>query len=223
MLMTPVVTLDGPAGAGKSTVAKRLAARLGLSYLDTGALYRALAFVLDRGGVLPAEGPELLRALEALQVDLREGRVWVGSEDVTEFLRSSRVDSVVSSYAALPPVRERLLDLQRQQARSGGLVAEGRDMGTVVFPRASLKIFLTASDEERARRRFEERRLWGEGVSMEAVREGIRQRDDQDSSRGVAPLRPAEDAVLMATDGKTVDEVVEEIVILFRRADCSGA
>ena len=218
-----VVTLDGPAGAGKSTVAKRVAVRLGVPYLDTGALYRAVAFVLDREGVPPVQGPALLGALEHLQVSLRGNRVWVGAEDVTDCLRSPRVDAVVSSYAALAVVRERVLELQRQQAMSGGVVAEGRDMGTVVFPRADLKIFLTASDEERARRRFEELRQRGVGVLFEEVLEGIRQRDTLDASRAVAPLRPAEDAVLVTTDGQTVDAIVEQIVTLFRKADCASA
>ncbi len=218
-----VVTLDGPAGAGKSTVAKRVAALLGIPYLDTGALYRALAFVLDREEILPEESPELLRALGAIRISLREGRVWVGEEDVTDFLRSPRVDAVVSAYAALAAVRERLLELQRCQALAGGVVAEGRDMGTVVFPQATLKIFLTASDEERARRRFEELRLRGSGTRFEEVLEGIRQRDARDASRTLAPLRPAEDAVLVATDGKSVDDVVEHIVTLFRKADRAGA
>lgn len=218
-----VITMDGPAGAGKSTVARRVASCLGLAYLDTGALYRAVSFFLDSQGIAPEEGLVLQQALKELDVVLKEGRIWIGSQDVSDALRTPRVDAMVSAYAALGSVRARLLDLQRSQLLEGGLVAEGRDMGTVIFPRATLKIFLSATDEERARRRYEELRDRGVNVAYDDVLQGVRERDALDESRAIAPLRAAEDAIRVETDGMTLDAVVAHIVTLFRKAASPGA
>lgn len=209
--MAWVLTIDGPAGAGKSSVARRLARRLNVRYLDTGAIYRALALSLDRRGVAPAETEELRRALRTISVELRGERVLVNGEDVSDAIRTPHVDGIVSAYSALGCLREALLDLQRDQERYGPLVAEGRDVGSVVFPGAPLKFFMTASPEARARRRYLELQRRGEAVSFEDILSRIRERDRIDSSREIAPLRCPEGAVLVDTSDMTEDEVLEHL------------
>lgn len=206
-----VITVDGPAGSGKSTVAKALANRLGLSYLDTGALYRAIAWHLHNHGIAAVEGETMTRALEALSITLGKQGVCVGEHNVTSLIRSPEVDSVVSNYAALPSVRRKLLDLQRRQAILPGIVADGRDMGTVVFPCASCKFFLIATPEIRAQRRVKEIRERGETVSYQDVLEGIRERDRIDSEREEAPLRKPENSHEIDTSGMSIEEVVSRM------------
>lgn len=206
-----VVTIDGPAGAGKSTIARLLARRIGANYLDTGALYRALAFYLDASGIAPADGKNVAEALAGLVVSLQGGRVFVDSSDVTDKIRTPHVDAIVSRYAELPPLRASLLDLQRSQAAEGPLVADGRDMGTVVFPKADLKIFLSATAEERARRRWKELAERGERTSFEEVLSQVIRRDGIDSSRALAPLCQAEDAVVLDTTALSIEEVLSRL------------
>lgn len=214
---TGVIAIDGPAGAGKSTVAKKVASELGIRYLDTGALYRALAFFLDRLSI-PAEESEVLsKALSHVAVDICDSKVLLNDEDVSSFIRTPKVDNIASLYSALPTVREKLLSLQREQALKGGLVADGRDMGTVVFPYAPVKIFLTARAEVRAKRRFDELTERGLKVDYSKILEEIKQRDEADAHRAIAPLKQAADAVLVDSSEKTIDEVVEEIVTTARR------
>ncbi|MBP3836316.1 MAG: (d)CMP kinase [Pyramidobacter sp.] len=214
---TGVIAIDGPAGAGKSTVAKKVASELGIRYLDTGALYRALAFFLDRLSI-PAEESEVLsKALSHVAVDICDNKVLLNDEDVSSFIRTPKVDKIASLYSALPTVREKLLSLQREQALKGGLVADGRDMGTVVFPYAPVKIFLTARAEVRAKRRFDELTERGLKVDYSKILEEIKQRDEADAHRAIAPLKQAADAVLVDSSEKTIDEVVEEIVTTARR------
>ena len=214
---TGVIAIDGPAGAGKSTVAKKVASELGIRYLDTGALYRALAFFLDRL-LIPAEESEVLsKALSHVAVDICDSKVLLNDEDVSSFIRTPKVDKIASLYSALPTVREKLLSLQREQALKGGLVADGRDMGTVVFPYAPVKIFLTARAEVRAKRRFDELTERGLKVDYSKILEEIKQRDEADAHRAIAPLKQAADAVLVDSSEKTIDEVVEEIVTTARR------
>lgn len=210
--MGMLITIDGPAGSGKSTVSRKLSEKLGIPFLDTGALYRALAFFLHRKNISPVEGAVLDAELAAVTVKLETNAVLVNGEDVTQSIRSPRVDAVVSVYAALPSLRRKLLDLQRDQAGEQGLVADGRDMGTVVFPQATLKIFLTASQEERASRRWKELRERGESCTLETVLEEVRRRDRIDSEREVAPLRAAPDAVILDTDGLSIEEVVQRLL-----------
>ena len=207
----PVIVLDGPAGAGKSTVSREVARRLGLPFLDTGAIYRAITLVMLRDGIPPRDVSRLTERLRGFSVSFPGGRVTVCGEDVTDAIRTQEIDSQVSGYSAVPELRRSILDIQRQGA-SEGLVAEGRDMGTVVFPDADLKIFLTASPEARARRRYAERLERGETSDYEEILYQVNRRDAIDSSRDVAPLKPAWDAICFDTTGMSFDEVVSGIL-----------
>ena len=220
--MAYVLTIDGPAGAGKSTVAKRLARSLGIHYLDTGAIYRAIAHVLDGAGIPPEDAPSLRDALKGLRVELREDGVWVNGADVSGEIRTPRVDGIVSAYSALGCVREALLGLQRDQERYGSLVVEGRDVGSVVFPHAPLKFFLTASPEARARRRCLEREQKGETADYAATLAAIKERDRLDSERELAPLTQPEDAEFLDTSNMNEDEVVAYIESYVRDAIQKG-
>lgn len=211
-----IVAIDGPAGAGKSTIAKLVAVSLGVPYLDTGALYRALALFLDARGIPPVECDALFSALQEVSLEITEKEILLEGKNVGAEIRTPRIDGIVSAYASLPMVRNRLLDLQREQGKRKGLVADGRDMATVVFPDARVKIFLTASDEERARRRFLELMERKENAHFEEVLEQIRERDRADSSRSTAPLRKAVDAVELSTDGLTIGEVTGRVLALVR-------
>lgn len=216
-----IVAIDGPAGSGKSTVARALARREGLTYLDTGAMYRAVTIAaLERGvDVADAEAlGRLARALDIrLQCDETGTRVLVDGEDRTSQIREPRVDQNVSAVAAVPAVRERLVELQRRHALGADVVAEGRDIGTVVFPAAEVKVFLTADPSERAGRRVAQR---GERVTDEArerVRRDLVARDEADAGREASPLRAANDAVRIDSTSLTVDDVCDRIVELMRQ------
>jgi cytidylate kinase len=207
----PVIVIDGPAGAGKSTVAREAARRLGLSFLDTGAIYRAITHVMLSKDIPPADSPELRAALGEFTVSFRDGRVFACGDDVTEVIRTPLIDRHVSPYSALPVVRESLLDIQRAQKRQG-LVAEGRDMGTVVFPDADVKIFLTASPEERAARRHAERLGRGGESDYDEILTQVKARDEMDTNRAAAPLKPAGDAVMLDSTGLSLEAVVSLVM-----------
>jgi cytidylate kinase len=211
-----VVTIDGPAGAGKSSVARRLAKSLGIRYLDTGAIYRGIAYWLDGRGILPDEGEKIAENLSSLSVHIEARGVFVNGEDVSGSIRTPRIDQVVSAYAALKTVRDALIGLQREQAEHGDLIADGRDAGTVVFPEADLKIFLTASPEARAERRYKEFLRKGEAVVYPQVLAQMRERDRLDSRREIAPLKEPKGAVHVDTSAMTEDVVVNELAFLIR-------
>lgn len=219
-----VITIDGPAGSGKSTVSRHVARRLGLAYLDTGAMYRAVALAARWRGVDEKNGPELgelCRELDlSFQPDGEINRLFLQGEDVTSAIRTPEMDMRSSAVSAVEEVRSAMTRLQRRLAvRAAGVVAEGRDMGTVVFPDAAHKFFLTASRAQRAMRRYTERIERGERISLQRVEEELGRRDRQDESRVLAPLRPAEDALVIDTTALTKDEVVARIFQCIRGAD----
>ena len=217
-----VVTIDGPAGAGKSTVAKQLARRLGYRLLDTGAIYRAVALTSQRRGIAWTDADACAQV--ARDLDIRfdfvgdKNHVFLGDEDVSAAIRTPEVSQGASQVSAHPPVRAALLDLQRRLGAGGGVVVEGRDTGTVVFPQAAAKFFLTATEEERARRRVAE---LGPAADYEKTLAEIRERDQRDASRDIAPMKPADDAVLVDSSTQTIDEVVENLAKLVETRSAS--
>ncbi|MDI6797411.1 MAG: (d)CMP kinase [Desulfatibacillaceae bacterium] len=218
----PLVTIDGPAGAGKTTVSREAARRLGYSYVDTGALYRGLAVMAAEKGVGADDQKGLARIMENLTLKFEkdekgDSRLLANGRDITALLRTNEVSMLASAVSALPAVRQWLLDLQRNLGREGAAVFEGRDMGTVVFPQAGAKFFLTADPSVRARRRHAELVAAGREIAYEKVLADIITRDTNDSTRAVAPLKPAPDAVILDSTDKTVDEVVESILNLVRQ------
>lgn len=218
-----VVAIDGPAGAGKSTASKRLALALGYSLLDTGALYRAVALISKRKGVAWSDEKKLAKLAAKLDIrfsfDGTVNKVFLGKKDVSADIRTPEISSGASQVSAHPKVREALLDLQRSLGKKGGVVAEGRDIGTVVFPEADAKFFLTASDEVRARRRYIELRAQGKAVDFDRTLAEIRNRDKRDSGRDVAPLKAANDAILMDSSKLSADAVVASMVTEVRRRE----
>jgi cytidylate kinase len=209
-----IVTLDGPAGAGKSSAARALAARLGWCYIDTGAMYRAAALVALERGVPLEDGGRLAALAERLAIEFRDGRVLADGRDVSAEIRTERVTRATRSVADAPPVREAMKRLQRRMAEGLDVVTEGRDQGSEVFPHAEIKVFLTASAEERARRRHREEVERGSAASLDDVQAAQARRDEGDRTRPVGQMRAAADAVLLETDGLTRDEVVERLAAL---------
>lgn len=210
-----VVTIDGPAGAGKSTVAKQLARRLGYRLLDTGAIYRAVALTAQRRAVAWTDADACARLARDLDIRFEfvgeKNHVFLGDEDVSGAIRTPEVSQGASQVSAHPPVRAALLELQRRLGAGGGVVVEGRDTGTVVFPTAEAKFFLTATEEERARRRVAELTAAGAPVDYAQTLKEISERDGRDASRDVAPMRPADDAVLVDSSTQTIEQVVESL------------
>jgi cytidylate kinase len=206
-----VIAIDGPAGAGKSTVARAVAAELGFTYLDSGAMYRCIALAAAEAGVDADDGEALGRLARGLEIGLEDGRVTLGEREVGAEIRTPAVTAAASRVSVHPQVREALVARQRQLIAAGRYVAEGRDIGTVVSPDASLKVFLTASDEERAQRRAAET-----GEDFESVLDAQRRRDGRDRDREHGALRAAEDAVELDTTGVALQEVVRRVVALAR-------
>lgn len=222
-----VIAIDGPAAAGKSTVARLVAARLGALLFDTGSLYRALTLAARRVGVSPDDGPGLAGLANETEIEVRPGlradgrlySVFLNDEDVTWELRSPPVEQWVSRVAAHPQVRKALLPHQRRVAASGPVVMVGRDIGTVVVPDAGLKVFLVASEQERARRRHDEHLARGGRMTFDEVLADLRRRDAIDETRAIAPLRPADDALMVDTDDLGIEQVVAEIMRQARLAN----
>jgi len=211
-----VVTIDGPAGAGKSTTARAVAARLGFLYVDTGALYRALALKVQESGVSPDDAAGVQATIENAKVDLTGSpehvHVFLDGRDVSREIRTPAVSEASTRLAAMPVVRARLVETQRELAARGPLVAEGRDLGTVVFPGAEVKIYLDASVEERARRRARDLQERGIAAPLEQVREEIERRDRRDRDRAQSPLKPSADAKVIDTTGMELEPQVEAVL-----------
>jgi CMP/dCMP kinase len=211
--MQRVVTIDGPAGAGKSTVARQLAGRLGWRFLDTGAMYRAVTLAALRASVDLSSDAALSDLVQTLEVSLQGGKVFLGAEDVTESIRTAAVTQSSQFIANSPSVRRRLSAWQREIAARENIVTEGRDQGTLVFPDAFRKYYLTASDEERARRRLADYAAQHEPASFSVVLEDQRARDARDAARAIAPMKPAADAIVVDSTGLTVEDVVERMAL----------
>ncbi len=215
-----VITIDGPAGAGKSTAAARLAERLRFTLVDTGALYRGLAWAVQEAELVPEEGPALRALLDATSVRLHGSRVLVNGRDVTVEIRTPAISQLTSRLTMLAPVRDKMTPIQRSLAAAGGAVLEGRDTGSVVWPEAEVKFYLDADLETRARRRQGELRARGLAGDLETVREDVARRDRQDMERALAPLVKPEGAVVVDTTGRGIAEVVDTLLRVVEQARC---
>ncbi|MCD8018898.1 MAG: (d)CMP kinase [Clostridiales bacterium] len=216
------IAIDGPAGAGKSTIAKEIAKKIGFIYVDTGAMYRAIALYFIREGIDGQERERISEECSRIRVTLdynEEGKqqVYLNDENVTPFIRTEEVGKMASATAAIPAVRAALLDLQREMARTSNVLMDGRDIGTHVLPDASLKIYLTASSAVRARRRYDELRERGETCDFYQIEQDIIQRDQADMNRAIAPLRQAEDAVYIDSSDMGIDEVVSAVIAEYNK------
>jgi CMP/dCMP kinase len=223
----PVIAIDGPSGSGKGTVSRAVARALGWHFLDSGALYRLVALAAQRQGVALDAAEELAQVARRLDVRFdpaadEDLAISLCGDDVTRELRSESAGNAASKVASVPAVREALLERQRAFRQAPGLVADGRDMGTVVFPDAALKVFLTASQEERARRRYKQLSGKGIGVNLASLLEELRERDTRDASRSVAPLRPAPDAEVLDTTQMDAQEVARRVMELVRLRVVTG-
>jgi cytidylate kinase len=215
--MTPVITIDGPSGTGKGTIAALVAQRLGWHYLDSGALYRALGLAARRAAVALDAADALADLASRMHLELDGTRVILDGEDVSAAIRTEEAGAAASRVAAHPPVREALLGWQRAAATPPGLVADGRDMGTVVFPGAALKVYLTASPEERARRRYKQLKEKGLDVSLSNLTQEIGARDERDSTRSIAPLKAPPGAFVVDTTSLSIEEVLDRVLEAVRR------
>ena len=216
------VALDGPSGAGKSSIARSAAQELGFVYVDTGAIYRTVSLYIFDRSIDPADKAAVTAALPEIHIDLRYGdgglqRMFLNGEDVTERIRLPEISMFTSAVSGIPEVRAFLMEMQRSLARERSVIMDGRDIGTVVLPEAQVKIFLTASPEDRARRRWEELRERGTEKTYEDILREVEERDYNDTHRAAAPLRPAEDAVCLDTTGCTFRQSRERILAIIRR------
>lgn len=225
MSLINLIAIDGPAASGKSTLAEKIAHELGFFYFDTGVMYRAVTLAALRQNILVEDETSVSSLASSIQIDVQkpsqaDGRmmdVFVNGEDVTWQIRTPEVDRNVSKVSAYAGVRKAMTEQQRRIGERGQMVMVGRDIGTVVFPDAACKIYLEASPEERAKRRYEENQKRGECLSYEEILTSIQKRDDVDSSRAVAPLKPAPDAIVINSDGKTIEQVFEEALKILTR------
>jgi cytidylate kinase len=217
-----VVAIDGPAAAGKSTIAKRLADRLGFTYIDTGAMYRAVALWALRQNVDPGDMHRMEQLAMAAEIELLPGRIRLNGEDITEVIRTPEVSSAASKVAVIPAVRRAMVAKQREMGERASVVMEGRDIGTVVFPNADVKVFLDANPGERVRRRLEESQARGEHISADALAVQMKERDQRDSTRADAPLAQAPDAAYLDSSALAIGEVEEAILKMVRARVTNG-
>ena len=211
-----IIAIDGPAGSGKSTIAKLIAEDLGLVYLDTGAMYRLVTLKALNDGIL-GNLDKIIKMLDNLNIDIKENGFYLDDIDVSEEIRKPVISENVSDIAAIREVREKMVDLQRKFSESKNVILDGRDIGTVVFPNANVKIFLVADAKERANRRYKELVKKGENVKIEEIYENILKRDEIDSTRKESPLKKAEDAIEVDTTSKNIEEVKKEILNIYSK------
>ena len=208
------IAIDGPGGAGKSTIAKLVGNKLGLEYIDTGAMYRAIGLKLNREGIAPEDVSSIRNILEKTSIDFIDGKIILDGDDISDVIRTQEISKLASTYSQIPDVRRKLVDLQRKIAEGKGVIMDGRDIGTNVLPNAELKVFLTADPMVRARRRFDELRAKGVVAVLSDIFEEIKDRDFQDMNRKLNPLAQADDAILVDTSDMSIDEVVSTIVAM---------
>ena len=214
-----IIAVDGPAGSGKSTISKLLAKELGLVYLDTGAMYRLFTLKMLKENVSFSDNDKINELLEKLNINIENGKFYLDDEDVSEEIRKTDVAENVSKTAAIKEVREKMVNLQREFSKSKNVILDGRDIGTVVFPEAGMKIFLVADPRERAERRFKELKAKGENISLDSIYENILKRDKLDSTRENSPLKKANDAIEVDTTGKNIEEVKNIILNLYNNKE----
>lgn len=215
------IAIDGPGGAGKSTIAKLVGDKLGLEYIDTGAMYRAVGLKLNRKGIKPDDLISISNVLEETTIDFVNGKIILDGDDVSDIIRTQEISKFASIYSQIPEVRSKLVDIQRRIAAGKSVIMDGRDIGTNVLTDAELKVFLTADSMVRARRRYEELRSKGVNANLDDIHEEIKDRDYQDMNRKLNPLVRAEDAIRLDTSDMTIDEVVNTIVAMAARASCN--
>jgi cytidylate kinase len=215
------IAIDGPGGAGKSTIAKLVGDKLGLEYIDTGAMYRAVGLKLNRERIKPDDLLSISNILEETSIDFANGKIILDGDDVSDIIRTQEISKLASIYSQIPEVRSKLVDIQRKIAAGKSVIMDGRDIGTNVLTDAELKIFLTADSMVRARRRYEELRSKGVKANLDDIHEEIKDRDYQDMNRKLNPLVQAEDAVMLDTSDMTIDEVVNTIVAMAARVSCN--
>lgn len=215
------IAIDGPGGAGKSTIAKLVGDKLGLEYIDTGAMYRAVGLKLNRKGIKPDDLISISNILEETTIDFVNGKIILDGDDVSDIIRTQEISKFASIYSQIPEVRSKLVDIQRRIAAGKSVIMDGRDIGTNVLTDAELKVFLTADSMVRARRRYDEFRLKGIKANLDDIHEEIKDRDYQDMNRKLNPLVQAEDAIRLDTSDMTIDEVVNTIVSMAARVSCN--
>lgn len=215
------IAIDGPGGAGKSTIAKLVGDRLGLEYIDTGAMYRAVGLKLTRKGIKPDDLISISNILEETTIDFVNGKIILDGDDVSDIIRTQEISKFASIYSQIPEVRSKLVNIQRRIAAGKSVIMDGRDIGTNVLTDAELKIFLTADSMVRARRRYDEFRSKGIKANLNDIHEEIKDRDYQDMNRKLNPLVQAEDAIMLDTSDMTIDEVVNTIVAMAARVSCN--
>ena len=215
------IAIDGPGGAGKSTIAKLVGDKLGLEYIDTGAMYRAVGLKLNRKGIKPDDLISISNILEETTIDFVNGKIILDGDDVSDIIRTQEISKFASIYSQIPEVRSKLVDIQRRIAAGKSVIMDGRDIGTNVLTDAELKVFLTADSMVRARRRYDEFRSKGVKANLDDIHEEIKDRDYQDMNRKLNPLVQAEDAIRLDTSDMTIDEVVNTIVAMAARVSCN--